>query len=213
MCSCWAAPRRPVRWQRRWAEDVDLISSLAGRVPDPKLPVGAVRIGGFGGVEGMRQLAARLRRGTRSWTPPIRTPLPSPPTPPRCAATWGLAHLVLARPAWQPGDAILVKSDVEAAESIGDRGCSRVFLTTGRSGVKAFRDLRRLVSDPRRHRAGPTDPAAPPRTPAVARPVPLRRRGRPARRAPHRLSGDEEQRWRYRAGQSSTPRPHSASPL
>ena len=53
----------------------------------------------------------------------------------------GLAHLVLARPAWQPGDAILVKSDVEAAESIGDRGCSRVFLTTGRSGVKAFRDL------------------------------------------------------------------------
>ena len=37
------------------AGDVDLVSSLAGRVPDPKLPVGEVRIGGFGGVEGMRQ--------------------------------------------------------------------------------------------------------------------------------------------------------------
>ncbi|MGI9161551.1 MAG: precorrin-6A/cobalt-precorrin-6A reductase, partial [Mycobacterium sp.] len=33
----------------------DVISSLAGRVPDPALPVGAVRIGGFGGVEGLRQ--------------------------------------------------------------------------------------------------------------------------------------------------------------
>jgi precorrin-6x reductase len=33
----------------------DVISSLAGRVPDPALPVGPVRIGGFGGVEGLRQ--------------------------------------------------------------------------------------------------------------------------------------------------------------
>jgi precorrin-6A/cobalt-precorrin-6A reductase len=30
--------------------DVDIISSLAGRVPDPALPVGPVRIGGFGGA-------------------------------------------------------------------------------------------------------------------------------------------------------------------
>src|ERR1700757_3479156 len=34
---------------------VDVISSLAGRVPDPALPVGAVRIGGFGGVDGLRK--------------------------------------------------------------------------------------------------------------------------------------------------------------
>ena len=27
--------------------DVDVVSSLAGRVPDPALPVGEVRIGGF----------------------------------------------------------------------------------------------------------------------------------------------------------------------
>src|SRR6201996_9799827 len=35
--------------------DVDVVSSLAGRVPDPALPVGAVRIGGFGGVDGLRR--------------------------------------------------------------------------------------------------------------------------------------------------------------
>src|SRR6202035_390797 len=35
--------------------DIDVISSLAGRVPGPALPVGEGRIGGFGGVEGMRR--------------------------------------------------------------------------------------------------------------------------------------------------------------
>lgn len=35
------------------AADVAVVSSLAGRVARPRLPVGALRIGGFGGVEGM----------------------------------------------------------------------------------------------------------------------------------------------------------------
>lgn len=34
---------------------VDIVSSLAGRVPDPALPVGPVRVGGFGGVGGLRR--------------------------------------------------------------------------------------------------------------------------------------------------------------
>ena len=34
---------------------VDIVSSLAGRVPDPALPVGPVRVGGFGGVDGLRR--------------------------------------------------------------------------------------------------------------------------------------------------------------
>ena len=33
----------------------DVISSLAGRVPDPALPVGEVRVGGFGGADGLRR--------------------------------------------------------------------------------------------------------------------------------------------------------------
>lgn len=36
------------------AADVDFTSSLAGRVARPRLPVGPVRIGGFGGVSGLR---------------------------------------------------------------------------------------------------------------------------------------------------------------
>ncbi|MGL5817550.1 MAG: precorrin-6A/cobalt-precorrin-6A reductase, partial [Phycicoccus sp.] len=35
----------------------DVMTSLAGRVREPQLPVGAVRIGGFGGVDGLRSAA------------------------------------------------------------------------------------------------------------------------------------------------------------
>src|ERR1700761_8833850 len=36
------------------ADGVDVTSSLAGRVAHPRLPEGRVRIGGFGGVDGLR---------------------------------------------------------------------------------------------------------------------------------------------------------------
>jgi len=63
---------------------------------------------------------------------------------------------VLARPAWPAGDAIVVGSDVEAADTVVRRGYSRVFLTTGRSGVGAFADvdawfLIRAVTAPEPH--------------------------------------------------------------
>ena len=51
-----------------------------------------------------------------------------------------MPHLVLARPAWDPGAAIVVESDTEAAETVARQGYSRIFLTTGRSGVQAFAD-------------------------------------------------------------------------
>ena len=118
--------------------DVDVISSLAGRVPEPALPVGEVRIGGFGGVDGHAALAVRGRVSTPLSTPPIPTPPPSPPTPQPRATSCELPHLVLARPAWDPGDAIVVGSDVEAAKTVAAERYSRVFLTTGRSGTAAF---------------------------------------------------------------------------
>ena len=40
------------------AKSVEVTSSLAGRVTRPRLPVGAVRIGGFGGVPGLRAALA-----------------------------------------------------------------------------------------------------------------------------------------------------------
>ncbi|HET6734873.1 cobalt-precorrin-6A reductase [Mycobacterium sp.] len=120
--------------------DVDVISSLAGRVPDPALPVGEVRIGGFGGVQGLRR-----------WLMDARVDAVVDATHPYAATITGNAaavcaelavpHLVVARPAWPTGDAIVVGSDAEAAKTVAAQGYSRVFLTTGRSGIAAFADV------------------------------------------------------------------------
>ncbi|AKS33902.1 cobalt-precorrin-6A reductase [Mycolicibacterium goodii] len=120
--------------------EVDVISSLAGRVPDPALPVGPVRIGGFGGVEGMRRwLREENIDAVVDATHPFAATITAHAA--QVCAELGLPHLVLARPAWSPGDAIVVASDIEAAEAVVRHGFSRVFLTTGRSGTAAFRDV------------------------------------------------------------------------
>ncbi|GAH45351.1 unnamed protein product [marine sediment metagenome] len=119
---------------------VDLISSLAGRVPDPALPVGDVRIGGFGGVDGMRRwLAESGVVAVVDATHPYAATISAHAA--EVCGDLGIPHLLLARPAWPPGDAILVSSDVEAAKVVAESELSRVFLTTGRSSIAAFKDL------------------------------------------------------------------------
>ncbi|WP_310767352.1 cobalt-precorrin-6A reductase [Mycobacterium sp. Z3061] len=118
---------------------VDIVSSLAGRVPDPALPVGPVRIGGFGGVEGLR----RWMRDERivavvDATHPFAATMTAHAA--RACAELRVPHLVLARPPWDPGSATVVASDTAAAKEVAARRYSRVFLTTGRSGAAAFAD-------------------------------------------------------------------------
>jgi precorrin-6A/cobalt-precorrin-6A reductase len=116
---------------------VDIISSLAGRVPEPALPVGPVRIGGFGGVDGLRRWLQDERiDAVVDATHPFAATITAHAAE-ACGAL-RLPYLLLARPAWDPGDAIVVASDIEAAEVVARHQFSRVFLTTGRSGVAAF---------------------------------------------------------------------------
>jgi precorrin-6A/cobalt-precorrin-6A reductase len=119
--------------------EVDVISSLAGRVPDPALPIGAVRIGGFGGVDGLREWLREQRiDAVVDATHPFAATITA-----HAAEVCGelpLPYLRLARPAWDPGDAIVATSDNHAAEVVARQRFSRVFLTTGRSGVAAFAD-------------------------------------------------------------------------
>ncbi|WP_297827567.1 cobalt-precorrin-6A reductase [Mycobacterium sp.] len=131
---------------------IDVISSLAGRVPDPALPVGAVRIGGFGGVDGLRRW---LHDGRIDAVVDATHPFAATMTAHAAAvcAELRIPHLILARPAWDPGAATVVESDVHAAETVARQGHSRVFLTTGRSGAAAFADsdawfLIRAVTEP-----------------------------------------------------------------
>ena len=115
----------------------DIVSSLAGRVPDPALPAGPVRIGGFGGVPGLRQwLRDKGITAVVDATHPFASTMTAHAA--QVCADLTLPHLVLARPAWDPGDAVVVGSDTEAADTVARQGYSRVFLTTGRSGVAPF---------------------------------------------------------------------------
>ncbi|MCZ8380758.1 cobalt-precorrin-6A reductase [Mycobacterium sp. CPCC 205372] len=119
---------------------VHVISSLAGRVPDPALPVGDVRVGGFGGVEGLRHwLAEAGVDAVVDATHPFAATITANAA--RACAQAGVPHLVLARPPWPDGTAIVVDSDRHAAESVVRQRFSRVFLTTGRSGIAAFADV------------------------------------------------------------------------
>jgi precorrin-6A/cobalt-precorrin-6A reductase len=130
----------------------DIVSSLAGRVPDPALPAGPVRIGGFGGVAGLRQwLRDNGITAVVDATHPFAATMTAHAA--HACADLRLPHLVLVRPAWDPGNAVVVGSDIEAADTVARHGCARVFLTTGRSGVAPFAEsdawfLIRVVTPP-----------------------------------------------------------------
>jgi precorrin-6A/cobalt-precorrin-6A reductase len=98
-----------------------------------------VRIGGFGGVDGLRRWLRDEHIGAVvDATHPFAATMTAHAAE-ACAAL-RLPHLVLARAAWAPGNAIVVESDTEAAKAAAKQRYSRVFLTTGRSSVQAFAD-------------------------------------------------------------------------
>jgi len=125
--------------------DLSLVSSLAGRVRDPLLPAGEVRVGGFGGVPGLV-----------GWLQDERVDLVVDATHPYAATMQanaaaacgrlGLPLLRLARPGWRARDGDRwhwIGSLAEAAAALPSLG-TRVFLTTGRQGLAVFAGLDRL---------------------------------------------------------------------
>ncbi|MEV6587414.1 cobalt-precorrin-6A reductase [Streptomyces acidicola] len=121
---------------------VHVTTSLAGRVSRPAAQAGDVRIGGFGGAEG---LAAWLREheadAVVDATHPFATAITANAA--RAAAATGVPAIVLRRPGWRPGPGDRwhpADSLTDAAALLPSLG-HRVFLTTGRLGLAAFADL------------------------------------------------------------------------
>ncbi|MER5427610.1 cobalt-precorrin-6A reductase [Streptomyces sp. NPDC002588] len=121
---------------------LELTSSLAGRVAAPRLPPGEVRIGGFGGADG---LTAWLREhrvdALVDATHPFAGTIGFHAA--RAAAATDVPLLALRRPGWSPveGDRWHeAGSPAEAAALLPGLG-RRVFLTTGRTSLAAFADL------------------------------------------------------------------------
>lgn len=121
------------------ARGIPVTSSLAGRVARPRLPVGEVRVGGFGGPSALaRWLAEHEVAGVVDATHPFAERI-SASAAAACAAA-GVSLLHLERPGWseRPGDRWTWVDDLTgAAAAIGRLG-TRVFLTTGRQGLSAF---------------------------------------------------------------------------
>ncbi|RZU18419.1 precorrin-6A/cobalt-precorrin-6A reductase [Kribbella rubisoli] len=122
------------------AEGIEVVSSLAGRTTDARLPVGEVRTGGFGGADG---LAAWLRDHPVDLVVDATHPFAATMTAHAVAATreTGVPLLVLRRPGWTPGpddNWHWADSATAAADLLRDLRTSRVFLTIGRQGLDAF---------------------------------------------------------------------------
>ncbi|MGX1273598.1 cobalt-precorrin-6A reductase [Streptomyces phaeoluteigriseus] len=121
---------------------VRVTSSLAGRVSRPGALAGDVRVGGFGGADG---LAAWLREHAVDAVVDATHPFASGITANAAlaAAAAGRPLVVLRRPGWRPGPGDRwhpVGSLAEAADLLPGVG-RRVFLTTGRLGLAAFAHL------------------------------------------------------------------------
>jgi precorrin-6A/cobalt-precorrin-6A reductase len=107
------------------AEGDDVTTSLAGRVARPRLPVGAVRIGGFGGVQGLRAAASQFDVVVDA-THPFAARISAN----AAEACTDLPLLRLRRPGWE-GDFHWVDDHAEAADVASWLG-RRPLVTTGR---------------------------------------------------------------------------------
>jgi precorrin-6A/cobalt-precorrin-6A reductase len=116
---------------------LSVVSSLAGRVGDLRLPAGDLRVGGFGGAAG---LAAWLRTERVDAVVDATHPFAARITASAIEASRsaGVPLLVLRRPGWEPvpGDRWQWVDSLPEAAAALDR--ERVFLTIGRQGVASF---------------------------------------------------------------------------
>lgn len=121
-------------------EGMPIVSSLAGRVARPRLPVGEVRIGGFGGPEALaRWLADERISAAVDATHPFAERISASAT--RAAATAAVPLLRLERAGWEAGEGDRwhwVDDLPHAAAAVAELGAERVLLTTGRQGLGAF---------------------------------------------------------------------------
>ncbi|MGL5911732.1 MAG: precorrin-6A/cobalt-precorrin-6A reductase, partial [Phycicoccus sp.] len=111
-------------------------TSLAGRVREPRLPVGEVRIGGFGGIDGLRSAAAGVDAVVDA-THPFAERISANAA--AACADLPLVRLVrLVRPGWEPRTGWhLVEGHEEAAAKAVHLG-HRPLLTVGRQPLGRY---------------------------------------------------------------------------
>lgn len=126
---------------------IEFESSLAGRTRTPTPPPGPHRIGGFGGIEGLRRyLVERSVRALVDATHPFARQITANAVV-ACEVA-GVPRLRLSRPSWteRPGDHwIRVNTMEEAAARTRMSHSTTPFLTVGRLELPAFHEVRGAV--------------------------------------------------------------------
>jgi precorrin-6A/cobalt-precorrin-6A reductase len=119
--------------------DLDVRLSLAGRTSHPVPHPVPLRVGGFGGAEGLAQYMRdecidRLIDATHPYAARMST------NAARAAARAGVGLLALRRPAWRPvaGDRWREVADTQAAARALGEAPRRVFLALGRNEIAPF---------------------------------------------------------------------------
>lgn len=119
--------------------DLYTVSSLAGRVSEPTRPEGVVRVGGFGGVDGLVSFLVKENIGVVvDATHPFAVRISS--NAELACARLGLPLIAFIRPPWVKTKADLWHEvqDVKEAASVVDVQKGRVFLSIGRQEVGSF---------------------------------------------------------------------------
>jgi precorrin-6A/cobalt-precorrin-6A reductase len=119
--------------------DLTVISSFAGRLRWPILPAGIVRVGGFGGVTGLiLYLVDENIDVVIDATHPFASKISG--NVELACKTLSVPLIALERPRWEPTehDCWCAVPDVQAAASMVNHKCNRVFLSIGRQELGAF---------------------------------------------------------------------------
>ncbi|MGC0364146.1 precorrin-6A/cobalt-precorrin-6A reductase [Rhodococcus sp. 27YEA15] len=119
--------------------DIDVVTSLAGRVRDPRWPRGEVRVGGFGGADGLRQwLPENGIDAVLDATHPFAARISANAFD--AARRAAIPYAMYRRPPWveEPGDRWIRVQNLEQAADLLPQYGTRAFLTIGRQGVSAF---------------------------------------------------------------------------
>lgn len=126
-------------------EQIEVITSLAGRTSNPQAPMGMVRIGGFGGEAGLVEYLREAKidlliDATHPFAAQISWNAAS------AAVSCNIPHLMFIRPEWLqvPGDEWIEVDSVEVAASVLPKFAKRVFLTIGRQQIAPFASLENI---------------------------------------------------------------------
>ncbi|MBN3944662.1 MAG: cobalt-precorrin-6A reductase [Nostoc sp.] len=126
-------------------QGLEVITSLAGRTREPSIPLGDLRVGGFGGAVGLASYLQVMEIDLLiDATHPFATQISFNAAD--AATEVGIPRLMLIRPPWEKvsADRWIEVDSVAAAATALQNQAQRVFLTVGRQELAAFAHLEKI---------------------------------------------------------------------